>query len=107
MELCYRGVRYEHQPAQFDISQTGELVKFRGQTYKPNKVALNINEQEKEGLVYRGIASCEQKQTKFLGQVYDRKSCYINLAVANKKTRFLGQICQNNSATLAAVNVTV
>lgn len=106
MKLCYRGVHYEHQPAQFDISQTGELVKFRGKTYKQNQVALDLNAPEIEDLVYRGVTFCEQKQRKFLGRVYERKFCYINLPVASKKTRFLGQICDNNATTYAAVNAT-
>ena len=102
MKLCYRGVTYEHKPTQIEVSRTSDLVKFRGKTYELNQPVLNLKERNKEGLVYRGVAFCEKKQTKFLGQVSARKSCHIDLAIARKKTRFLGQVSDKSFVTLVA-----
>ena len=100
MEMCYRGVKYEYNPSQIEVSRTSDLVKFRGKTYELNQPVLDLKERNQEDLVYRGVAFCEKKQTKFLGQDSVRKSCYINLAIASKETRFLRQVSDNNFGTL-------
>ncbi len=100
MEMCYRGVKYDYNPTQLEVSRTSDSVKFRGQTYELNQPVLDLKERNQEDLVYRGVAFCEKKQTKFLGQDCARKSYYINLAIARKKTRFLRQVSDNNLGTL-------
>ncbi len=100
MEMCYRGVKYDYNPTQVEVSRTSDLVKFRGKTYELNQPVLDLKERNQEDLVYRGVAFCEKKQTKFLGQDCARKSYYINLAIARKKTRFLRQVSDNNLGTL-------
>ena len=100
MEMCYRGVKYDYNPTQVEVSRTSDLVKFRGKTYELNQPVLDLKERNQENLVYRGVAFCEKKQTKFLGQDCARKSYYINLAIARKKTRFLRQVSDNNLGTL-------
>ncbi len=100
MEMCYRGVKYNYNPTQVEVSRTSDLVKFRGKTYELNQPVLDLKERNQENLVYRGVAFCEKKQTKFLGQDCARKSYYINLAIARKKTRFLRQVSDNNLGTL-------
>ncbi len=100
MEMCYRGVKYDYNPTQVEVSKTSDLVKFRGKTYELNQPVLDLKERNEEDLVYRGVAFCEKKQTKFLGQDCARKSYYINLAIARKKTRFLRQVSDNNLGTL-------
>ena len=107
MEMCYRGVKYDYKPTQIEVSRTSDLVKFRGQTYELNQPVLDLKERNQEDLVYRGVAFCEKKQTKFLGQVSTRKSCQINLALASKKIRFLGQVSDNNFGTLVAASSAV
>ena len=105
MKMCYRGVHYDYDPPQVEVSRTSELVKFRGQTYELNKAVLDLKERNQDDLVYRGIAFCSDKQTKFLGQVCQRKS--INLIFASKKTRFLGQVSDDNFGTLMNASSTV
>ena len=107
MQLCYRGVRYEHQPTQIEVSGTGQPVKFRGKTYKSNQAILDLKEINKEDFVYRGVAICEKKHTKFLGQFCARKSCNVDLGLASKKKRFLGQVSDNNFGTLITVTSAV
>ena len=107
MEMCYRGVKYNYNPTQVEVSRTSDLVKFRGKTYELNQPVLDLKERNQEDLVYRGVAFCEKKQTTFLGQDSVRKSCYINLAIASKKTRFLRQVSDNNFGTLVAITSTV
>ena len=107
MKLCYRGVEYDYNPTQIEVSKTSDLVKFRGKSYELNQPVLNLKEPNEAELVYRGVAFCEKKQTKFLGQDCARKSYYINLAVARKKTRFLRQVSDNRLSTIAALTPTV
>ncbi len=102
MEMCYRGVKYEYNPSQIEVSRTSDLVKFRGKTYELNQPVLNLKEPNEKELVYRGVAFCEKKQTKFLGQDCARRSYYINLAIARKKTRFLRQVSDKSFGTLVA-----
>ena len=107
MKMCYRGVSYDYNPTQIEVSKTSDLVKFRGKTYELNQPVLDLKERNKEEFIYRGVAFCEKKQTKFLGQVSTRKSCHIDLALASKKTRFLGQVSDNNFGTLITVTSAV
>ena len=107
MELCYRGIRYQRQPTEIDVSETSETIKFRGQTCQLNKAVLELKEPNRENLVERGVAFCEQKQTKFLGQVSTRKSCHLGLALATKQLRFLGQLSDHNLGTLITVTSAV
>ena len=104
MELCYRGIRYQRQPNEIGVSETSEKIKFRGQTCQLNKSVLELKERNRENLVYRGVAFCEPKETKFLGQVCSRQSYHLALALATKKIRFLGQVSDHNLGTLITVN---
>ena len=66
MKMCYRGVPYDYNPTQIQVSETTNTVKFRGRSYEVNRVVLNLKEQGKEDIVYRGVANSQVKQTKFL-----------------------------------------
>ncbi|MDJ0903016.1 MAG: DUF4278 domain-containing protein [Xenococcus sp. MO_188.B8] len=83
--IVIRGVKYDYKNTQIDVSRTSELVKFRGQTYELNQPVLDLKERNQEDLVYREVAFCDKKQTRFWGQVYTRKSCHLDLALVSKK----------------------
>ena len=105
MKMCYRGVSYDYNPTQIQVLESSNDVKFRGNTYKPNRVALELKVQDKENIVYRGVAFSERTQTRFLGQVCEKNP--VGLTVPKKKTRFLGQLCDNSVAAPMLANATV
>ena len=105
MKMCYRGVTYDYEPTQIQVLESTTDVKFRGNTYKPNRVAINLRAQDKEDIVYRGVAFSQPTQTRFLGQVC--KKAAVGLTVSKKKTRFLGQLCDNSVAASMLANATV
>jgi hypothetical protein len=76
MELCYRGIRYEHNPIQVKVADkiSSHQLQFRGHTYQSSsQIMLNLTSTEDSHLVYRGIAIREGKSNRFLGNYYESK----------------------------------
>ena len=75
MQMCYRGVKYNHNP-----------------------VVLNLEQGRKK--ISQDVAQTQIIQTKFLGRVCHKKT--IALTIADKKTRFLGQVYYPNFSSMTS-----
>ncbi len=90
MKLCYRGIQYDYQPIEIQVSENPNTAKFRGNTYQCGFDVVIPQDHERKEIVYRGVGHSQIKQTKFLGRICNRSSLAIE--IAGKPTRFLGQV---------------
>ncbi|KKI99585.1 DUF4278 domain-containing protein [Prochlorothrix hollandica] len=77
MQLCYRGIAYNHDPLQV-ATVAGESVQFLGSTTTIRRVDLDQPAYTVAGGAYRGVTSDSGQSLKFLGKSYsDRQIVFV------------------------------
>ncbi len=71
MQLCYRGVPYNHEPIQFKTGPGERVIRFRGSSVVAHPIDLSQPALTQEGLQYRWVMSHSERKLQFLGKSYN------------------------------------
>ena len=77
--MCYRGVRYQFNPASVKIEQKDNvnIQKYRGSTYQVNHGQIILPKSSAQDIVYRGVSVATGKQIRFLGRTCKQKKVVL------------------------------